>query len=189
MGDVRIAIPSKGRLRESVLDLLSHAGYSKREFDRMNASAHIEDIEFIEMRPSDAAAWLAEGRSTRPSSRPIRRSNVRWKRGRRSISALPGPTSSSPAGRMRHSRRWQTCPGRPSPHIFRIGPSVGSPKSESTCMWSTWVDRSRESVRSAWPTRSSIYARPAVRSLAIGCACSPRANRARQRSPGRPRFR
>ena len=62
MGDVRIAIPSKGRLRDSVLDLLSHAGYSKREFDRMNASAHIEDIEFIEMRPSDAAAWLAEGR-------------------------------------------------------------------------------------------------------------------------------
>lgn len=28
----------------------------------MNASAVIEDIEFIEMRPSDAAAWLAQGR-------------------------------------------------------------------------------------------------------------------------------
>ncbi|MGI9605118.1 MAG: ATP phosphoribosyltransferase [Acidimicrobiales bacterium] len=58
----RIAIPSKGRLRDSVLDLLSHAGYSRRSFDRMNASAMVEDIEFIEMRPRDAAAWLAEGR-------------------------------------------------------------------------------------------------------------------------------
>ncbi len=28
----------------------------------MNASAIVEDIEFIEMRPRDAAAWLAEGR-------------------------------------------------------------------------------------------------------------------------------
>lgn len=59
---VRIAVPSKGRLRDSVLDLLSHAGYSRRAFDRMNASAIIEDIEFIEMRPRDAAAWLSEGR-------------------------------------------------------------------------------------------------------------------------------
>ena len=58
----RIAIPSKGRLRDSVLDLLSHAGYSRRAFDRMNASAIVEGIEFIEMRPRDAAAWLAEGR-------------------------------------------------------------------------------------------------------------------------------
>ncbi len=58
----RIAVPSKGRLRDSVLDLLAHAGYSRREFDRMTASAIIEGIEFIEMRPRDAAAWLAEGR-------------------------------------------------------------------------------------------------------------------------------
>jgi ATP phosphoribosyltransferase len=58
----RVAIPSKGRLRDSVLELLSHAGYSRRAFDRMNASAVVEDIEFIEMRPRDAAAWLAEGR-------------------------------------------------------------------------------------------------------------------------------
>jgi len=58
----RIAIPSKGRLRESVLDLLAHAGYSRRSFDRMNASALVEDFEFIEMRPRDAAAWLGEGR-------------------------------------------------------------------------------------------------------------------------------
>lgn len=62
MTSPRIAIPSKGRLRDSVLDLLSHAGYSHRAFDRMNASAVIDGIEFIEMRPQDAAAWLAEGR-------------------------------------------------------------------------------------------------------------------------------
>lgn len=60
--NTRIAIPSKGRLRESVLELLAHAGYSRRSFDRMNASALVEDIEFIEMRPRDAAAWLAQGR-------------------------------------------------------------------------------------------------------------------------------
>lgn len=58
---LRIAIPSKGRLRESVLELLSHAGYSRRTFDRMSASATVEGIEFIEMRPRDAAAWLSEG--------------------------------------------------------------------------------------------------------------------------------
>lgn len=58
----RIAIPSKGRLRESVLDLLAHAGYSRRSFDRMNASAVVEEFEFIEMRPRDAAAWLGQGR-------------------------------------------------------------------------------------------------------------------------------
>ncbi len=58
----RIAIPSKGRLRESVLELLAHAGYSRRSFDRMNASAEVEQIEFIEMRPRDAAAWLAQGK-------------------------------------------------------------------------------------------------------------------------------
>lgn len=62
MSSTRIAIPSKGRLRESVLDLLAHAGYSRRSFDRMNASAVVEDFEFIEMRPRDAAAWLSEGR-------------------------------------------------------------------------------------------------------------------------------
>ena len=62
MNSVRVAVPSRGRLRESVLDLLAHAGYSRRAFDSMNASAMVGDIEFIEMRPRDAAAWLAEGR-------------------------------------------------------------------------------------------------------------------------------
>ena len=59
---MRIAIPSKGRLRESVLELLAHAGYSSRRFANKNASATINDIEFIEMRPRDAAAWLCRGR-------------------------------------------------------------------------------------------------------------------------------
>lgn len=57
----RIAIPSKGRLRESVLDLLRRAGYSVGEINRANASAVVGDIEFIEMRPRDAAAWLGAG--------------------------------------------------------------------------------------------------------------------------------
>lgn len=58
----RIAIPSKGRLRESVLDVLRRAGYRTSAFRGANASAEIEGIEFIEMRPRDAAAWLGAGR-------------------------------------------------------------------------------------------------------------------------------
>lgn len=59
----RVAVPSKGRLRESVLDLLGHAGYSVSRFGNSGASAVVvDDIEFIEMRPRDAAAWLAAGR-------------------------------------------------------------------------------------------------------------------------------
>lgn len=58
----RIAIPSKGRLRESVLDVLRRAGYRTAAFRGANASAEIEGIEFIEMRPRDAAAWLRAGR-------------------------------------------------------------------------------------------------------------------------------
>ena len=57
-----IAVPSKGRLRESVLDLLNRAGYRTAAFRGSNASAEIEGIEFIEMRPRDAAAWLHAGR-------------------------------------------------------------------------------------------------------------------------------
>lgn len=58
---VRIAVPSKGRLRESCLDLLSHAGYRVGSFNG-TASANTAGIEFIEMRPRDAAAWLRAGR-------------------------------------------------------------------------------------------------------------------------------
>lgn len=59
----RVAVPSKGRLRDSVLDLLGHAGYNVARFGNSGASALVvEDVEFIEMRPRDAAAWLAAGR-------------------------------------------------------------------------------------------------------------------------------
>ncbi|MCH7790572.1 MAG: ATP phosphoribosyltransferase [Acidobacteria bacterium] len=58
----RVAVPSKGRLRERVLELLTHAGYNLAAFRGSNASASIEGIEFIEMRPGDAAAWLSAGR-------------------------------------------------------------------------------------------------------------------------------
>ena len=58
---VRIAVPSKGRLREACLDLLSHAGYRVGSF-KGTASANTAGIEFIEMRPRDAAAWLRAGR-------------------------------------------------------------------------------------------------------------------------------
>lgn len=58
---VRIAVPSKGRLRESCLDLLNHAGYRVGSFGG-TASANTAGIEFIEMRPRDAAAWLRAGR-------------------------------------------------------------------------------------------------------------------------------
>lgn len=58
---VRIAVPSKGRLREACLDLLSHAGYRVGSFNG-TASANTAGIEFIEMRPRDAAAWLRAGR-------------------------------------------------------------------------------------------------------------------------------
>ena len=58
----RIAVPSKGRLRDSVHSLLNQAGYSIGHIGSTGASAVVEDIEFIEMRPRDAAAWLAAGR-------------------------------------------------------------------------------------------------------------------------------
>ena len=60
---VRIAVPSKGRLRDSCIDLLSHAGYSIGGFKGAGqASSNESGIEFIEMRPRDAAQWLAAGR-------------------------------------------------------------------------------------------------------------------------------
>lgn len=59
---IRVAIPSKGRLREAVLDLLHRAGYQTSTFAGAAASAAADGLGFIEMRPSDAAAWLAAGR-------------------------------------------------------------------------------------------------------------------------------
>ena len=58
----KIAVPSKGRLRDRVFDLLRHAGYNLRQLGTENAALVVENIEFIEMRPRDAAAWLKAGR-------------------------------------------------------------------------------------------------------------------------------
>jgi ATP phosphoribosyltransferase len=58
----RVAVPSKGRLREKVLDLLEHAGYPTSGFHGAGSRTTVGDIEFIEMRPRDAGAWLAADR-------------------------------------------------------------------------------------------------------------------------------
>jgi len=58
----RVALPSKGRLRDSCLTLLDHAGYSVGMFRGSGSRATVDGIELIEMRPRDAAAWLAAGR-------------------------------------------------------------------------------------------------------------------------------
>jgi ATP phosphoribosyltransferase len=58
----RVAVPSRGRLREEVLELLGHAGYGSAAFAGVGARVELEGLEFIEMRPRDAAAWLAAGR-------------------------------------------------------------------------------------------------------------------------------
>ncbi len=58
----RVAVPSKGRLRDSVISLLRHAGYNLGAVGGLQASGVVENVEFIEMRPRDAAAWLRAGR-------------------------------------------------------------------------------------------------------------------------------
>jgi ATP phosphoribosyltransferase len=60
----RVGLPSRGRLRDEVITLLDHAGFSVSAFRGADARATIEGIEFIEMRPRDAAAWLRAGRLT-----------------------------------------------------------------------------------------------------------------------------
>lgn len=55
-------MPSKGRLRDAVLLLLDHAGFSTSGFRGAGATATIEHVDFIEMRPRDAGSWLAAGR-------------------------------------------------------------------------------------------------------------------------------
>ena len=55
---VRIGVPSRGRLRDGVVHLLDHAGYPTTAFRGAAARTTVEEIEFIEMRPRDAAAWL-----------------------------------------------------------------------------------------------------------------------------------
>ena len=57
----RVAIPSKGRLHESCLDLFRAAGYPTGMFRGSGARATMAGLECIEMRPRDAAAALAAG--------------------------------------------------------------------------------------------------------------------------------
>ena len=49
----RVALPSRGRLRDGVVRLLEHAGFPAAPFP---------GTEFLEMRPRDAGAWLGTGR-------------------------------------------------------------------------------------------------------------------------------
>jgi ATP phosphoribosyltransferase len=57
----RIALPSRGRLRDGCLALLDRAGYPVGMFRGSGSRATVGGIEYIEMRPRDAAAWLAAG--------------------------------------------------------------------------------------------------------------------------------
>ncbi len=57
-----LAVPSRGRLRDAVMALLGEAGYATGHLRGRGSRTVIEDIEFIEMRPRDAATWLAAGR-------------------------------------------------------------------------------------------------------------------------------
>lgn len=57
----RVAVPSKGRLRDAALDLLAAAGYPVSGLRGRGSIVHAEALELIEMRPRDAAAALAAG--------------------------------------------------------------------------------------------------------------------------------
>jgi ATP phosphoribosyltransferase len=56
-----VAVPSKGRLRDECLRLLSHAGFSTSMLRGAGSMALVEGLEIIEMRPRDAAAALGAG--------------------------------------------------------------------------------------------------------------------------------
>jgi ATP phosphoribosyltransferase len=58
----RIAVPSRGRLRDVVVGLLEEAGFSVGALGGTGARVVVDGLEFIEMRPRDAAGWLAAGR-------------------------------------------------------------------------------------------------------------------------------
>lgn len=57
----RLAVPSKGRLREECLALLSAAGVSTGMLHGAGSIAAVDGLALIEMRPRDAAAALAAG--------------------------------------------------------------------------------------------------------------------------------
>lgn len=60
-GRPRVAVPSKGRLRDDCLRLLAHAGYTTSMLRGAGSMALVDGLELIEMRPRDAAAALAAG--------------------------------------------------------------------------------------------------------------------------------
>lgn len=60
-GRSRVAVPSKGRLREQCLAMLSTAGYATSGLHGGGAIAAVDGLEFLEMRPRDAAAALSAG--------------------------------------------------------------------------------------------------------------------------------
>ncbi|MEO2104140.1 MAG: ATP phosphoribosyltransferase [Actinomycetota bacterium] len=60
-GLARIAVPSKGRLRDEALRLLSTAGYRVSGLRGAGSMTRAGMLELIEMRPRDAAAALAAG--------------------------------------------------------------------------------------------------------------------------------
>ncbi|HVM19510.1 MAG TPA: ATP phosphoribosyltransferase [Egibacteraceae bacterium] len=61
MSRARVAVPSKGRLRDECLSLLSSAGYRTSMLHGAGSIAAVDGLELIEMRPRDAAAALAAG--------------------------------------------------------------------------------------------------------------------------------
>lgn len=58
---VRVAVPSKGRLRDDCLALLKSAGFATSMLHGAGSISLADGLEFIEMRPRDAAAALAAG--------------------------------------------------------------------------------------------------------------------------------
>lgn len=61
MTTARVGVPSKGRLRDDCLQLLSSAGYATSMLHGAGSIAALGGLELIEMRPRDAAAALAAG--------------------------------------------------------------------------------------------------------------------------------
>ena len=61
MTAARTGVPSRGRLRDECLALLSSAGYTTSMLHGGGSIAAVEGMELIEMRPRDAAAALAAG--------------------------------------------------------------------------------------------------------------------------------
>lgn len=57
----RVAVPSKGRLRDEALRLLGTAGYRVSGLRGSGSMSRVGALELIEMRPRDAAAALAAG--------------------------------------------------------------------------------------------------------------------------------